>query len=73
MAAARYFDQLEIYPGAFHTPPYACIARTHDSTGSKLTHFKKIHEKTGIPYEEMVSTPSTWAFNHILMAYAAVL
>ena len=22
--------------------------------GSKLTHFKRIHEKTGIPYEEMV-------------------
>lgn len=25
------------------------------STGSKIPHFQKLHEKTGIPYSEMVS------------------
>lgn len=31
------------------------MTRTDDYiTGSKLAHFKEIHKKTGIPYEEMV-------------------
>lgn len=28
--------------------------------GSKLRHFKEIHRRTGIPYEQMVRLPLSW-------------
>jgi magnesium-dependent phosphatase 1 len=31
---------------------WRCLLALH--IGSKITHFKKLHEKTGIPYAEMV-------------------
>ncbi|KIK63493.1 hypothetical protein GYMLUDRAFT_163219 [Collybiopsis luxurians FD-317 M1] len=43
MKAIEFFDQLEIYPGNLTT-----------FAGSKLTHFKKLRQKTGIPYSEML-------------------
>lgn len=48
-----FFDELEIYPG--RCPSGGAISRhIYGSRGSKVTHFKKIHERTEIPYDEMV-------------------
>jgi len=52
--AIDFFDQSEIYPGK-HFQKYN--KNRYDfliSIGSKLTHFKRIHEKTDIPYSQMV-------------------
>ncbi|KAL1725388.1 magnesium-dependent phosphatase-1 [Schizophyllum commune] len=40
LKAESFFDEMEIYPGM--------------PSCSKLKHFKKIHERTGIPYDEML-------------------
>ncbi|KZT30035.1 magnesium-dependent phosphatase-1 [Neolentinus lepideus HHB14362 ss-1] len=37
--AIEFFDQMEIYPGRH---------------SSKIAHFKKLHQKTGLPYSEML-------------------
>ena len=61
--AIEFFDQMEIYPGAPRPPPppplpfFVFLIET-PSTGSKITHFKKLHQKTGIPYSEMVRSSS---------------
>jgi magnesium-dependent phosphatase 1 len=50
--AIEFFDELEIYPGM-----RLCDTSSHKlhiCTGSKLKHFKALHERTGIPYSEMV-------------------
>lgn len=49
--AVDYFSQKEIYPGEGN-------ARDRGANlvllGSKISHFKALHRKTGIPYSEMV-------------------
>lgn len=51
--AIEFFDELEIYPGMS-----LCGVSYHQllicTTGTKLKHFKALHERTGIPYSEMV-------------------
>jgi magnesium-dependent phosphatase 1 len=51
--AIEFFDELEIYP--------CWLARSRYLHGliltcpaSKLKHFKALHERTGIPYNEML-------------------
>jgi len=52
--AIDFFGQLEIYPGKhFLKNRYDFLI----SIGSKLTHFKRIHKQTGIPYSQMVGLP----------------
>lgn len=36
-------------------PPCSYSRRKEIYPGSKLRHFKELHKKTGIPYEEMAS------------------
>ena len=56
--AIKFFDQLEIYPG---WSPFALkVFQISDNVfveGSKIKHFKKIHENTGIDYTDMASIP----------------
>ncbi|KDQ10828.1 hypothetical protein BOTBODRAFT_190283 [Botryobasidium botryosum FD-172 SS1] len=42
--ARDFFDTMEIYP----------FFRSAAVEGSKLVHFKALHEKTGIPYDQML-------------------
>ncbi|KAG6901565.1 hypothetical protein C0995_010499 [Termitomyces sp. Mi166 len=56
ISAINFFDELEIYPGSslpftFYVAPTYCLCCC---SGSKLTHFMKIHQRTGIPYSEML-------------------
>ena len=54
--AIEYFDELEIYPGMRHSlfniPPQSFM--TPLLSGSKITHFRELHKKTNIPYDQMV-------------------
>lgn len=58
--AIDFFDTLEIYPGMCNCLFSLSLAILNvwlpRALGTKLRHFKALHKKTGIPYEEMVST-----------------
>lgn len=55
VVAEKLFDQMEIYPG-MRLRLDRSPTETITETGSKKTHFRKLHEATGIPYSEMVSS-----------------
>lgn len=67
--AISYFNTMEIYPGEqpdsrhtaltlrllSHVHPGQSERMMADRIGSKLRHFRSIHQKTKIPYDQMVS------------------
>jgi magnesium-dependent phosphatase 1 len=54
VAAQSFFDEMEIYPGSIVFFVHACLSNLSPIQGSKITHFEQLHQKTGIPYTEMV-------------------
>jgi magnesium-dependent phosphatase 1 len=56
-SAMSYFDELEIYPCTFLFSRFNIIlpySIRFNFLASKLKHFKALHERTGIPYTDML-------------------
>lgn len=50
--AATFFDEMEIYPGRIYE---LWLVHMLTPAGSKITHFKRLHKNTGMPYKDMAS------------------
>lgn len=65
------FDQLEIYPGRLFSDKTS-LSVSFQKPGSKLQHFKKLHEATGIDYKarslvHIAATPLRDEAGHALL------
>ncbi|KAF5319636.1 hypothetical protein D9619_008460 [Psilocybe cf. subviscida] len=50
----EFFDETEIYPGTDIAVRNDQAMLTVMSSGSKLNHFKALHQRTGVPYSQML-------------------
>ena len=69
--AIEYFDKLEMYPGMqrFLLNSPAQSFKIPLLSGSKITHFRELHKKTNIPYDQMVRYFLTFCLQMAELSY----